>query len=537
MKPFLTISLLVGLFAAACNNGGNGSASPPERIAPRNYSITEANAYNNIFLDSSAMEKFIVSRELNDTIANAMRSFYNARNYQFAWFSSNGLTEQALGFRSLYNYSKDGTDSKVLEARLDQLTGEDSVEVSSADASFIKTELQLTRRFLQFANETFDDENIRREQAIYFIPVSKRKILPLADSILADKENRRYAKSNTSYAELKGQLKRYRNIARKGGWDTIPAVAKKKFKKGDQLPEVLQIKKRLAVTGELGPADTSALFDDAMEAAVKSFQQTHGISPSGVISDTLIRQMNVPVLTRIQQLLINMERMRWLPARPKGKLIVVNIPEFMLHVTNSNKKEFDMPVVVGKEGHSTTMFYGNLNQVVFSPYWNVPSGIVRKEILPAVARNGNYYVENNMEVTGSRNGLPVVRQKPGGKNSLGKVKFLFPNSYNIYFHDTPAKDLFNRDNRAYSHGCIRLSNPVKMANYVLSGSDTWTPQKIDSAMNAGKEKFVKVKDPLPVLITYYTAWVDDNNVLHFRDDIYGHDNVIAHKLFEDPQAE
>ncbi|MCK7556729.1 L,D-transpeptidase family protein [Chitinophaga sedimenti] len=301
--------------------------------------------------------------------------------------------------------------------------------------------------------------------------------------------------------------------------------------------EIQQIRKRLSVTGELPAADTSALFDDALESAVKVFQQRHGYSGSGVISDTLIRQMNVPVLTRIQQLLINMERVRWLPVSPEGRLIVVNIPEFMLHATNNGKKEFDMPVVVGKEGHSTVSFYGDMNNVVFSPYWNVPASIVRKEILPAQGRNANYLANNNMEVTGERNGLPVVRQKPGPKNSLGQVKFLFPNSFNIYFHDTPAKDLFKRDNRAYSHGCIRLSDPVKMANYVLQDNGDWTAEKIDSAMNAGKEKWVKIKDPLPVMITYYTAWVDENKTLHFRDDIYGHDNVVAKKMFEDPQGE
>lgn len=537
MKQIITISACVFILASCMNGGSKRDPGAKESVVPRNYSITTANAYNDIFLDSMALEKYISTEKLNDTIGNAMRSFYNARNYQFAWFASNGLTEQALGFRSLYDYSKDSTESKALEARLDDLTGEDSLHVSSTDASYIKTELQLTRRFLQYAEATFEDENIRREQLAYFIPIRKQKILPLADSILADKENRRYAKSNGNYGELKEQLKHYRDIAQKGGWPAITTAPKQRFKKGDQSPEIAQVRKRLSVTGELNAQDTAALFDDALEAAVKTFQQKHGYSPSGVISDTLIKQMNVPVLTRIQQLLINMERMRWLPAKPEGRLIVVNIPEFMVHVTEGGKNVFDMPVVVGKEGHSTTMFYGAMNQVVFSPYWNVPASIVRKEILPAQGRNGGYLEKNNMEITGERNGLPVIRQKPGPKNSLGKVKFLFPNSFNIYFHDTPAKDLFNRDNRAYSHGCIRLSDPAKMAKYVLQDNKNWPPQKIDSAMNAGKEKFVKINDPLPVMITYYTAWVDDNRTLNFRSDIYGHDGQIASKMFEDPQPE
>ncbi|UYQ91367.1 L,D-transpeptidase family protein [Chitinophaga horti] len=537
MKQILTISISLCMLAACTGSNTKKDPGAKESIVPRNYAITPANAYNDIFLDSLAMEKYIGTAKLNDTIANAMRSFYNARNYQFAWFSSKGLSEQALGFRSLYDYSKDSSESKALEAKLDDLVGEDSVDVTPGDAGYIKTELQLTQRFLQYAEKTFEDENIRREQLAYFIPISKNKILPMADSILADKENRRYAKSNGNYGELKEQLARYREIAQKGGWPALEIDKKKRFKKGDQGPEILAIKKRLAVTGELNAADTSAVFDDALESGVKIFQQRHGYTGTGVVSDTLIRQMNVPVLTRIQQLLINMERMRWLPARPEGKLLMVNIPEFMLHATENGKSAFDMPVVVGKEGHSTVMFFGAMNQVVFSPYWNIPASIVRKEILPAQGRNASYLENNNMEVTGERNGLPVVRQKPGPKNSLGKVKFLFPNSFNIYFHDTPAKDLFNRDNRAYSHGCIRLSDPAKMANYVLQDNPDWTAEKIDSAMNAGKEKYVKIKDPLPVMITYYTAWVDDNKTLHFRDDIYNHDGAVARKMFEDPQPE
>ena len=152
------------------------------------------------------------------------------------------------------------------------------------------------------------------------------------------------------------------------------------------------------------------------------------------------------------------------------------------------------------------MFRGDLNQIVFSPYWNVPSSIVTKEILPAMEKNPNYLEKENMEITGKdADGVPEIRQKPGPKNSLGQVKFLFPNSFNIYFHDTPAKELFNRDKRAYSHGCIRLSEPEKMANYLLRNDPSWPPEKISAAMNSGDQKFVKLKDPVPVFITYYTA--------------------------------
>ena len=223
--------------------------------------------------------------------------------------------------------------------------------------------------------------------------------------------------------------------------------------------------------------------------------------------------------------------MRWMPQEPEGKLILVNIPEFVLHFFDGKSKVFDMPVVVGKEGNNTMMFTGKLSTVVFSPYWNVPPSIVKKEILPAMARNPDYLIKENMEITGDEGGLPVVRQLPGPKNSLGKVKFLFPNSFNIYFHDTPAKSLFSKDRRAYSHGCIRLSDPTKMAEYLLKDYREWPMERILEAMNSGNEKFVKIKDPIPVFITYYTAWVDENGLLNFRDDIYKHDALIAQKMF------
>ncbi|MGZ8541199.1 MAG: L,D-transpeptidase family protein, partial [Chitinophagaceae bacterium] len=244
-----------------------------------------------------------------------------------------------------------------------------------------------------------------------------------------------------------------------------------------------------------------------------------------------LKEMNTTVSHRIQQLLINMDRMRWLPVQPQGNLITVNIPAFMLYVTDGNKKVFDMDVVVGKDGHDTRIFTGNLDQVVFSPHWNVPKSIVEKEILPAIEKDPGYLEKQNMEVTGENDGLPEIRQKPGGENALGQVKFLFPNSFNIYFHDTPSKSLFARDKRAFSHGCIRLSDPARMANYLLRNQPEWTETKIDEAMNSGEEKFVKLKESVPVLIAYYTAWVDEEGQLNFREDIYGHDARLTKKMF------
>jgi murein L,D-transpeptidase YcbB/YkuD len=543
MKKFIWV-IVACSFITACSNQDTQTrkesatvTAEKKNISKRDKSINPSNSYSDLFFDSTAMEKFIQQKKLNDSIANRIRSFYNTRNYQYAWFSSDGLTEQARAFWNLHDYvTTYDVDSslkdKALQKKMDNLIAEEDLSVSATDRSFLNTEFTLTQHFIQYILHNYEKGFVKRKEMERFIPRKKENVLQLADSLLnkKHKDDKYFENVNPAYSALKDQLDKYVNIAKKGGWPQIN-FKKKPLKKGTTNPEIVTIKKRLQITGDLGGQDSSSAFDDTLVTAIKNFQQRHGYTPTGVISDSLIKEMNVPVITRIEQIIMNMERMRWMAPRENGNLIEVNIPEFVLHVYEGNKKVFDMDVVVGKEGHNTTMFNGDLNQVVFSPYWNVPPSIVQKEILPEMEKDKNYLEKENMEVTGEEDGLPVIRQLPGEKNSLGKVKFLFPNSFNIYFHDTPAKSLFEKDKRAYSHGCIRLKEPEKMAEYVLRNQPEWTPEKIEEAMNAGKEKFVKVKDPIPVLITYYTAWVDENGQLNFREDIYGHDNNLAMKMF------
>lgn len=287
----------------------------------------------------------------------------------------------------------------------------------------------------------------------------------------------------------------------------------------------------MQASGDYPADDTSKRFEAAFKSAVQQAQKRFGFKQDGVINAALVKELNVPIEDRIEQLLINMERMRWLPKTPAGNRIVANIPEFKLRVFEDAKKVFDMDIVVGKAGNNTVVFSDMLKYVVFSPYWNIPRSIVRNEILPGMERNENYLAARNMEQTGYSNGLPVIRQKPGGANALGKVKFIFPNSYSIYFHDTPSKSLFNREKRAFSHGCIRLAEPKRLAEYLLRNQPEWTSDKISEAMNVSQEKWVTLKDPVPVFITYFTSWVDSEGLLNFRNDIYGHDKKMKELLF------
>jgi len=550
MKSIL--SILSVLFIAgimACGSGpgkeeNNETEAAKKNVTKRDYSITPAIAYNDLFVDSNVVEKYIADNNVSDSLARRIRSFYNARNYQLAWFSTDGMTEQARGFWNLHSYytkySDDSSlDDKALRTKMENYITDEDFRPSVNDKSVLNTELKLTQHFIQYVLASYEKGYVKRKEMERFVPSKKLDALYLADSLLnkKHKDDKYFEDVNESYKLLKEQLEKYYAIAKNGGWPSI-APTKKSYKKGDDEAAIQTIKKRLEITGELTIKDTSTLFNDTLEAAVKVFQTRFGYKPDGVISAALIKEMNVPAVQRVQQLLMNMERMRWMPSRPEGNMILVNIPEFVLHVFDGKKKEFDMAVVVGKEGHNTMMFRGDLNQIVFSPYWNVPSSIVKKEILPEIEKDPAYLEKQQMEVTGKdAEGLPEIRQKPGSKNSLGKVKFLFPNSFDIYFHDTPAKDLFKRDKRAYSHGCIRLSEPEKMANYLLRNESGWTPEKINAAMNSGDQKFVKLKDPIPVFITYYTAWVDEAGALNFREDIYSHDQHLAGKMFGNVKPE
>ena len=334
--------------------------------------------------------------------------------------------------------------------------------------------------------------------------------------------------NNEQYQRLEKAIEHYEKLKNKEAWTEISLENNQtELKVNDRSPVIKEIKNRLQLLGDFNTLGNNDVYNHRMAAAVKRFQARHGLEENGIINSVFIKAMNVPLDTRINQLRINLERLRRESTENQGKRIVANIPEYKLHVYEGDREVLSMDIVVGKTTNKTVVFSDELEHIVFSPYWNVPESIVKKEILPAIKRNSRYLINNNMEIVGTENGVPKIRQKPGSKNSLGKVKFLFPNKYNIYFHDTPAKALFERNTRAFSHGCIRLSQPFELAKYLLKDDSKWTDAAIRAAMNAGSEKWVKLKEPVPVSISYYTAWVDPSGDVHFRDDIYGHDRTVV----------
>ncbi|MGZ3852731.1 MAG: L,D-transpeptidase family protein [Flavisolibacter sp.] len=331
---------------------------------------------------------------------------------------------------------------------------------------------------------------------------------------------------NSQYEKLQDALQRLYDIQKKGGWPRIIA-AQKYYLKGQSSSTISQIKERLRSSGDFKSDDTSPVFTDELVFAVQKVQKRFGFKQNGVVDALLIKELNVPVEDRIQQLQLNMQRFKTTPADHSETRLVVNIPEYKLHVYEGAREVFAMDIVVGSEEHKTVTFDDEMTNIVFSPYWNVPSSIVENEILPAMNENGNYLRRYGYEITGYEDGLPVIRQKPGPNNSLGEVKFVFPNEHDIYFHDTPAKGLFQYPKRTFSHGCIRLSDPAKLARYLLRNSPGWTEERIKTAMKSGKEQSVKLPHSVPVSIAYYTAWVNEQGELQLRQDIYGIDKQAA----------
>ena len=523
---FVAAIILVGLIA--------GCTSTPKKadgqVIARDKTVTAAVSYSNLFIDSSAMEKFIVQQGYKDSLAKKLRSFYNHRNYQCAWFFKEGIADYAATFYDLYNqYINYSGDSSLYNPQLQQLYDTSILGNLKADDSLvIKTELLFTVQFFNYATKAYQgNSQINTKELDWFIPRKKIDPVALLDSMLANKGKNinAYEPVNRQYNLLKEQLLQYYAIEKRGGWKSI-AVDKKSYKLNDSNTAIISIKKRLLLAGDLTDMDTSAVFTKVLEEGIKNFQRRYGFKEDGTIGTALIKEMNMPVEERLQQILINMERIRWMPAQPTSDYLLVNIPEFRLHVYEKGKHSFSMKVVTGSVLHNTVIFTAALKYIVFSPYWNVPPSILKKEIQPAMARNKNYLTSHNMEWYNGG-----VRQKPGLSNSLGLVKFLFPNEYNIYLHDTPAKNLFSESTRAFSHGCIRISEPKKLAQFLLRNDATWDSVKITKAMNAGKEQFLNVKENIPVFIGYFTAWVDGAGKLNFRDDIYGHDKEMKDRLF------
>lgn len=541
----------LGLLFSGCHQA---PPSPAPTIAQRADSIARVfetqEAYSPSILDSAGIQAFISGDPGYHEDSAAIVDFYRARSYQYAWFVNDSLGASASNFLSLISATDTAVSAQAAEvgrwsADLNALIeGRDGRPMT--DSVRRQTELSLTALFFRVAEARYGGFVQRDLRELdWYIPRHKKNYAMLLDSLVAGVNDLSPIEPvHPQYFKLKAALKHYHDL------DTLPwpmiRMPGVRWEPGARDSAVVALRHRLFLLGDAASDTGGTTIDSALVLSVVSAQERFGLRPTGAPDGTLVDELNVPPSERIRTILVNMERMRWMPSKQAPDLILVNIPEFRMHVYEHDTLAWNMDVVVGATATRTVVFSGLLSQVVMAPYWNVPQSIIRSEILPAVKRNAHYLDRKGMEVVKAgvtvpassidwkkySTGVPfTIRQKPGPGNALGKVKFLFPNQYSIYFHDTPAKDKFARDRRAFSHGCIRLSEPARLANYLLQQDSTWTESKVREAMNGPNEVAVDLLHPRPVILGYFTAWVDARGRIGFRDDVYGHDGKLAEELF------
>jgi murein L,D-transpeptidase YcbB/YkuD len=480
------------------------------------------------FLAAQGSPAFVTD-EREAELWKTVQTFYWNRGYQPAWIQDDALTPggQAI-VRTLSEANAEGLPAERYDPRL--LVGQAphvipaSLAGSGVDDRYAKLDVALTYAFLRYADDvasgTVDPRGSTQLWRAAPRTVDPDKLLEQAagDSPLAALEGLRPA--HPQYRALSEALVKHRRIASAGGWPALPATLT--LKPGRKSPHVAALRERLQASGDFGGVGAGDVYDKPLVEAMKGFERRHGLVPDGIVDKDALAALNVPVEDRIRQIELNLERWRWQGWTPGARSILVNIPTFQLHGYEDGREVLTMRVVTGTGDNPTPVFGEQMRHVVFSPHWNVPPNILETEILPAVRRNPGYLARNNMEMFRNEGGQLAVRQRPGPRNSLGLVKFLFPNPFHVYLHDTPADNLFARSRRAFSHGCVRLEKPEELARFVLRGT-AWTEDEIARAMRAGRERWVNLEQTIPVTIAYFTTWVDADGTVRFGPDVYRHD--------------
>ncbi len=357
------------------------------------------------------------------------------------------------------------------------------------------------------------------------------------------------------YRQLRDELARHRRIAGEAHWSALPATPRK-VEPGTAYDGTVALAERLTAIGDLAPGSAVAAghYEGTLVEAVQRFQSRHGLEPDGVIGRDTLAALGVPPERRVRQIELAMERLRWLPQRADRPVIAINLPMFRLWAWAADAPDttpsLAMDVIVGRAMRTQTpVFADEMTHLIFRPYWNVPRSILRQEVLPALERDASYLTAHGMEIVagggddartvgvspealaGLRSGALRVRQKPGPKNSLGLAKFIFPNDDNVYLHGTPARELFARSRRDFSHGCVRVADPAALAEWPLREQPGWNRGAIEAAMNGTRTQQVNLRSPVPVLLYYLTALVSpDDGLVHFADDLYGHDAALERRL-------
>jgi murein L,D-transpeptidase YcbB/YkuD len=534
MRPTFIIILLLCFCILCTSYGCQNTAGKKQVKATVSHADTVVKGNFNVApqlkFDSTAITDFLKTHPNLNGFAAEYAKFYRINKYHYVWYDGKGLTESAGNLISHVTIQQSDGILKEIPYKEDFLKMTESFQSGKDKAPSITAELMLTGQYFNYAKNVWGGAEADKANDMgWYLPRKKLSYTDLlAHNLKSDAGSIEQVAVIPQYMMLKKALNHYQEVEKSGPDILLPSKSQlNTLSPGDTSALLIQLKNRLRQLGD-STVNVSNVYDTLLTNAVIRFKDRHGLKPDGKINSAFLKQLNVPLHKRINQIIVNLERMRWIPADDHGgEFLLVNIPEFKLHYYINNSPDWACNVVVGKSMTKTVIFSGHLQYIVFSPYWYIPPSIIQKEIKPGMARNPNYLVNHRMEWNGGN-----VRQLPGKENSLGLVKFIFPNSNNIYLHDTPSKSLFNEDVRAFSHGCIRVAKPEELAERLLKQNPAWTPQKIRAAMNRGVEQSVVLKQKIPVYIGYFTAFVDHNGALNFRDDIYQRDEPLLKMLMK-----
>jgi L,D-transpeptidase YcbB len=492
-------------------------------------------------------------------------SFYKKRNYAPAWviddpqFTKAGELTAAIRDAEKEALSPENYHLSKIQKLLGEAKSAKNGISSQNEKLLVDLDLLLTDSFFLYASHLtsgrINPETIHSEWEAFSPEIDLAKVLETALSsgkiqtaLLA------LTPKHPGYLKLRDTLADYRKIRDKGGW---PKIARgETLKKGDIGERVKMLRNRLWVTGDLNPGsdENKHNFDGILEQGVKEFQKRHGLAIDGTVGSKTLSALNVPVEDRIRQIELNMERFRWIPGDLGKRYILVNVADFRLTVVENEKPVMNMRVVAGKPFRKTPVFSEKMKYIELNPYWNVPPQLAVKDVAPKVCRSRRYLTEKKMEVfahwgqdpakvnpdsidwcrVSQKNFRYKIRQQPGPKNALGRIKFMFPNKYSVYLHDTPERALFDKTTRDFSSGCIRIEKPIDLALYLLKNDALWTAQRLSADIAEGKQTVISLQEPVFVHLLYWTSWADDQGKVHFRDDVYERDIDLDRALRERP---
>jgi murein L,D-transpeptidase YcbB/YkuD len=495
----------------------------------------------------------------------ALPLFYERRGYRLAWGGEDGPLPQADALlAAVGDAASEGLSPNDYHLRRAQSLIQD-VRLSWGSHGphllhqLVELDLLLTDAFLIYGSHLLmgriNPETIDPEW------VASRRQADMAEILQAALEAGRIPESlknllppQSGYDKLRQALARHRAIESDTGWGKVPEGPK--MQRGDRDERVAALRDRLLASGDLVPEpdDSAELFDPRLEEAVRRFQRRHGLSEDGVVGPATLAALNLSVHERIRQILVNMERWRWLPQDLGEAYALVNIANFELDVVKQAQPLMTMRAIVGKHYRRTPVFSDKITYLVLSPFWHVPPKLAVQDILPQARKDPNYMTNQKIRVfqgwgadakeidpntidwskVSAKTFGYRLRQDPGPRNALGRVKFMFPNKFNVYLHDTSSPELFTKTERTFSSGCIRIEKPIDLAEYLLQDDPTWNRERIVAVGEKGVEQTVQVLRPLPIHILYWTAWVNEDGTTHFRKDIYGRDALLLEALGEKP---